>query len=134
MNDIAHKVAERLYGGDKVKFEIIFYLLNYLKKVNGLQDYDEFTKSLSEGNLDGYMMDMIEFFEDFDLEKVADVLRKDADRIPDINIRIFKKVVEICEDENAVHLTDMEKLDKNSAKKMFKRICEMPDCTSKKIS
>ena len=28
MNDIAHKITERLYDGDKVKFEIIFHFLN----------------------------------------------------------------------------------------------------------
>ena len=95
MNDIAHKVAERLYGDNNVKFEIIFYFLNEVKKVNnnilGLQDYDEFTKNLSEGNLDRYMMGMIESFEDdFDLEELADEMRKDSNRKPDINMRGFK--------------------------------------------
>ena len=131
MNDIAHKVAERLYGDNNVKFEIIFHFLNEVKKVNnnilGLQDYDEFTKNLSEGNLDRYMMGMIESFEDdFDLEELADEMRKDSNRKPDINMRVFKKIVEICEDENALHLADVEKLDKNSAKKVFKRISQIP--------
>ena len=131
MNDIAHKITERLYGDDKVKFEIIFHFLNGVKQVNdilGMQD-DEFNKSLSEGNLDRYMMGVVEFFEDhFDLEELAAEMRKDADHIPDINMHIFKKVVEICEDENAVHVEDMEKLEKNSAKKMFKCIiCEIDE-------
>ena len=51
------------------------------------------------------MMGMMECFEDyFDLEKLAEKMRKDADRIPDINISVFKKVVEICDDENALYL------------------------------
>ena len=47
------------------------------------------------------MMGMMECFEDyFDLEKLAEKMRKDADRIPDINISAF----EICDDENALYL------------------------------
>ena len=101
--ELACGITERLYGGDKVKFEIIFYLLNFLKKVNdihGVQDYDELTKSLSEGNLDRYTMGMIEFLEDsFELGK----------EVANEFIRIFKKVVEICGDENVLHLTDINK-------------------------
>ena len=126
MNDIAHKVTERLYGDDKVKCEFIFHYLNNIKKLNDIlhtQDYDEITKSLSEGNLDKYMMGVVEQFEDyFDLKELNAEMRKRADHIPDINMRVVKKVVEICDDENALHLADVEKLDKNSAKKVFKRI------------
>ena len=43
--------------------------------------------------------------------------------IPGIPI---KKIIEICEDENALHLEDMEKLDKDSSKKLFKCISEIP--------
>ena len=129
MNDIAHKVAERLYGNDKVKFEIIFHFLNDIKKFNDMldtQDFDEFTKSLFEGSLDRYMMGMIECVEDyFDLKELTVEMRKRADHIPDINMRVFKKVVEICEYENALHLADVKKLDKNSVKKVLKRVWEM---------
>ena len=64
MNDIynvAQKVTEWLYGGDKVKFEIIFYLLKCKQKIS---DIREFTKSLSEGNLDGCIIGYLEFLED----------------------------------------------------------------------
>ena len=32
MNDIAHKVTERLYGDDEIKCELISYILNNAKK------------------------------------------------------------------------------------------------------
>ena len=83
MNDIAHEVTERLYGDDKVKCEILIHFLTTNKKVFdtlGIQD-DEFTKSLSEGQLDGFMMSVVEHFEDhFNLEELAAEMRKDADR------------------------------------------------------
>ena len=50
MNDIAHKVAERLYSDDKIKCEILINFLKVVKKefdTLGFQD-DKFTKSLSE--------------------------------------------------------------------------------------
>ena len=31
--NVAHKVTERLYGDDKVKCELIFYILNNAKRV-----------------------------------------------------------------------------------------------------
>ena len=127
MNDIAHEVTKRLYGDDKVKCEILIHFLTTNKKVFdtlGIQG-DEFTKSLSEGHLDGFMMSVVEHFEDhFNLEELAVEMSKNADRIPDIPMHVLKKATEICEDENVVHLADMENLDKNSVKKLLKRICE----------
>ena len=72
---------------------------------------------------------MIEQFEDkIDLEVLNDKIRKNAGKhTSDIPMHIFKKIVEICEDENVLHLTHMEKLDKNSAKKLMKRICEIDE-------
>ena len=123
MNDIAHKVTERLYDDDKVKYEFIFHWLTYAKKffdALSTGDYDEYTKSLFEVYLDEYMVAMIEFFEDkFDLEALTDKMHKDGDRIPNINLRTLKKIVEIYEDENVLSLTYMEKLDKNSAKNII---------------
>ena len=125
--ELAHQVNERLYGGGKVKFKIIFHYLNILKKLyasHGNGEFNEFTRTLSEGNLDEYMMGMVECLEDgIDLEKLADKLSKNDYCIPDIPI---KKITEICEDENALHLEDMGKLDKDSSKKLFKRINELP--------
>ena len=48
MEDVAQKVTERLY--DEVKCKIISNYLTCLKKSS--EDYDEFTKSLTKGNLD----------------------------------------------------------------------------------
>ena len=56
---MAHKVAERLYGDDKVKCEFICHWITGVKKVNdilGAECYDEYTKSLCEGRLDEYIM------------------------------------------------------------------------------
>ena len=66
MNDLARKITERLYGDDKIKCKFIFYMLNITKRVfdtYGTEGYDEFIKSLSEGDMDEYVMGMIEFCE-----------------------------------------------------------------------
>ena len=112
MNDIAHKVTERLYGDDKVKCEILINFLKGVKKLFdalGAKGYDEFTKSLSEGRLDEYMMGVMEQFEDyFDLEELADEVHKyAANRIPNIPMSTFNKLFEICEDENVLNLADL---------------------------
>ena len=39
----------------------------------------------------------------------------------------YNKIFEICEDENPLHLADVEKLDKNSAKKFIKRLSEIDE-------
>ena len=63
---------------------------------------------------------MMEFFEDYvNLEELTDESFFD-----DIPMHIFKKTSEICEDENAMYLADLEKLNKNSTKKIFKRVCD----------
>ena len=75
------------------------------------------------------MMGVMEFCEKYsDLEELADEMRKyAANRIPDIPMSTFNKLFEICVDENAFHLADMEKLDKNSTKKLLKRFYEISD-------
>ena len=74
--ELAGGITERLYGGDKVKFEIIFHYLNIAKKlyaIHGIGGFNEFTRTLFEGNLDEYMIGMIKCLEDdIDLEKLAD--------------------------------------------------------------
>ena len=112
-------VTERLYGDDKVKFEIIFHFLNVMKKLNE-PAYDEFVRSLSEGNLDEYIMGYIEFIESIGNINLK-ILRNISIR-PDIEMSEFKKIREFCKDENLLYLTDMEKLDKNSTKKFCERL------------
>ena len=118
----AHKVTE-LYGDDKVKFEFIFHWLNNTKKfidIHGIHD-DDYFKSLSEGNLDGYVVGMIEFHQNkIGLEKAVNNAREfDVSRVP---ISYFKKVSEICENENVLYLADV---DKDTTKKVFKRISQV---------
>ena len=120
----AYKVAERLYGDDDIKCEIIRLWLTDVKKLSdafGDKNYDEFIESISEGCLDKYMMPLIEFCEDhFDLEVLADKLRKNTNY--NIPMHIFKKIVEICKDENALSVAD-----KNSAKRFFQRLSEIEE-------
>ena len=112
MNDIARKVTERLYGDDKVKFEIILNMLIY-EQMN-----HEFTRRLSECYLDEYIIGLIEHLEDtFDkeeIEKRHNSVREHANCIP---IRESNKLIECLKDENMLYLSDIEKMDKNSVKK-----------------
>ena len=111
MEDIAQKVTERLYGEDKVKFEIILTMLYYAQKFGVIGYY-------SEGNVDEYIRGIIEHLEDnTDLEK----LDHKHVRERDIPINDWKKVTEILEDENL----DFE--NKNSSKEFFKRFVKRMD-------
>ena len=107
MNDIAHKIAERLYGDDKIKCELIFYMLNIAKRVfdtYGTEGYDEFIESLSEGDMDDYVMGTIEFCEEYSgLEKIVNPIREfGIGGIPSID-----KIDKICEKENLIYLEDL---------------------------
>ena len=80
MNDIAPKITERLYGDDKIKCELIFYILNNTKKIFDDPEgyiYDECIKSLSKGDLDEYLKGSIELYEEyFDLEEMVNHIRE----------------------------------------------------------
>ena len=51
----------RLYDGDEIKCKIIFQYLKAYKTSSDTHIYDEFVRTLSEGNLDEYIMGFIEF-------------------------------------------------------------------------
>ena len=120
MNDIARKVAKRLYDGDEIKCKFIFQFLKAYKISSDTYKYDEFARILSEGNLDEHIMGLIEFFES--RCNIDDLKIKH-----DIEISEFKKIREFCENENMLYLIDIEKLDKNSTKKFFERFMKYMD-------
>ena len=118
MEDVAQKITKRLYGDDKVKYEIIFTILDSTQKLG------EDTKYYSEGNLDEYIRGAIEFLEDnTDLEKI------DHKRVRehDITISEWKKLCECLKDENILYLHDIEKMNKNSLKNAVERAIKCMD-------
>ena len=116
--DIARKVTERLYGGDKVKYEIIIDMLYLEQKLGGAARY------YSEGILDGYIMGVVEHLEDTfyledkeEIEKRHKFVREYANSIP---ISEYRKFCNCLENENILYVHDIEKLDKNQVKNAFK--------------
>ena len=71
MEDVAHKITERLYGDDEIKCEFIGHWgLNNIKKIFDILDgtkkeFKKFIESISEGRMDEYMMGAVEFFEEY---------------------------------------------------------------------
>ena len=86
-----------------------------------MEDYDEFIESLSKGNMDGYIMGMIDFYEEyFDLGGMINHIREfGIGGIPPIG-----KIEKICEEENTIHIEDFNK---NSVKKVLKRVVKHMD-------
>ena len=104
MEDVAQKITKRLYGDDKVKYEIILTMLYVTQKIG--EDIRYFT----EGILDEFIRGQIELLEETNgLEKFQRV------REQNITISDWEKHIEFFED------VDVEKLDKNSWKELTKR-------------
>ena len=92
MEDVAPKITERLYGDDKIKYELILTILYLEQKFGNIR---EVAKYNSEGNFDEYIMGIIEHIEDnTDLEKLD---HKSA-RSRDIPISEWKKIRNCFED------------------------------------
>ena len=115
MEDVAQKITKRLYDGDKVKYEIILTMLYYEQKIG---NFHEVAKYYLEGNLDEYIMCLIE-----NLQGNADLGELDHKHVreSDMTISEFKKLCECLKDENILYLHDIEKMDKNSLKNAVKR-------------
>ena len=72
-------------------------------------------------------MAMVEHLEGkVDLEVLTEKMRKHPPYY-DIPIHTYNEIFEICQDLNALSLTDMEKLDKDSLKKFFERLDEISE-------
>ena len=57
MEDEAQKITKRLYGDDKVKYEIILNILYFIQKLDG--NINNYLK----GNSDGWIMGLVENLE-----------------------------------------------------------------------
>lgn len=123
MEDVAQKITKRIYGDDKVKYEVILNMLYYEQKMG---NYNEVVNYYLQGNMDEFIMGIMEYLEgtiDFeDMEEMGKRhkhVREYANCMP---IREFKKLMECIEDENILYLGDIEKMNKDQIKNALKRI------------
>ena len=124
--ELAHKVTERLYGNDRVKWEIVRFWIALTKKVNVAfgKDRDEIIERISKGHMDEYLKTFIELIEkNCDLE----ILAEPESTFYNLPMDAFKKVIDNCENLSLTDLLSIVDIGKvlggnNLMEKIFERL------------